>query len=302
MAVSGKLLTYLATGNKPDVSMVVDLIAYLETPSFTLWPRETVTNYIYEWYDFAITAASASNAIVEGAEASTASNLTRTNRTNVTQILEKVIQVSRTQRKISKYGNIGDELSFQQQAKLKELARDVDIALMQGTYSAGSSVAARTMRGAEAAITTTAVNASSASLTETLLRVSLLQAIWNQGGRGDKNLYVNAFQKQKIDGFTGNSNVRVNLTPSNGVVSLPYNIGYYASSFGTVKCILTPHATASVVSAIPSGSFKTAVFDAFVAEELAKTGDSTKVQIIGEFGLKHREEPFAGKLYGLATS
>jgi hypothetical protein len=302
MPVSGKLLTYLSTGNKPDVSMLVDLISYVETPCLSLWPKETVTNYSYEWYDYALTSAAANNAIVEGAAASTASNLTRTNRTNVTQILEKVISVSRTQRKIAKYGNIGDELVWQQQAKLQELARDLDKALMAGTYSAGSSVAARTMRGAEAALTTTAVSAAGASLTETLLRVSLLQAIWVAGGRGEKTIYCNAFQKNKIDGFTGVSNVRVNISPENNVVTLPYNIGVYASSFGNAKVMLTPHATTSVVSAIPTGSFKIAVFDPFSPNELGKTGDFTAVQIVGEYGLKHREEPFAGKLTTLATS
>lgn len=302
MAVSGNLLTYLANGNKPDVSDIIDLVSYTETPCLSLWPKEEASNPTVQWYDFAQTAASASNAIVEGADASTASNLTRTVRSNVTQILEKVIAVSRTQRKIAKYGNIGDELVWQQTQKMMELAKDLDITLMQGTYSAGSSVAARSMRGAEAALTTTAVNASSASLTETLFRDSLIKAIWTAGGRGDKTVYVNAFQKGKIDGFTGVSNVRVNIAPQNGMITLPYNVGMYASSYGNIRVMLTPHATASVVSCIPSGNFKIAVFDAFQAVPLAKTGDSDKVQIIGEYSLKHRQEPFAGKLYGLATS
>jgi hypothetical protein len=94
----------------------------------------------------------------------------------------------------------------------------------------------------------------------------------------------------------------VNISPENNVVTLPYNIGVYASSFGNAKVMLTPHATTSVVSAIPTGSFKIAVFDPFSPNELGKTGDFTAVQIVGEYGLKHREEPFAGKLTTLATS
>lgn len=302
MSVSGTLLTYLATGNKPDVSTMIDLIAYLETPALSTWPKDTVYNSTYEWYDYSLDSADETNANVEGADAGAASNGTRSNRTNVTQILDKVIQVSRTQRKIAKYGNVGDELSWQQTAKLQELARDLDKALMQGTYSAGSSVAARTMRGAEAAITTTAVNEGASPLTETMVREDLLQAIWAAGGRGAKTLYVNSFQKNKVDAFTGVSNVRVNINPENNIVTLPYNVGFYASSFGMLKVMLTPHATASVVSAIPDGSFKVAVFDPFQAVPLAKTGDSDKVQIIGEYGLKHREQAFAGKLTNLATS
>ncbi|HDZ85486.1 MAG TPA: hypothetical protein ENH35_03000 [Candidatus Moranbacteria bacterium] len=302
MAVSGKLLTYLATGNKPDVSNIIDLIAYLETPSLSTWPKETVTNKVYQWYDYGLSSAAADNKVVEGADASTASNLTRTNRTNVTQILEKVIEVSRTQRKIAKYGNIGDELTWQQTAKLQELARDLDKTLMQGTYSAGSSVAARSMRGAEAAITTTTTAASGASLTETMVRVNVLQAIWDAGGRGDKTLYCNSFNKYRIDQFTGVSNIRVNIAPQGGIVTLPFNVGFYASSFGNLRVMLTPHASAAVVSVIPNGNFKTAVFDGFQAEPLGKTGDATKVQVVGEYGLKHRQEAHAGKITGLATS
>ena len=302
MSVSGNLLTYLANGNKPDVSDVIDLISFTETPCLSLWPKETVSNTTKQWYDYALTAASASNAILEGADASTASNLTRTVRSNVTQILEKVIQVSRTQRKIAKYGNIGDELSWQQTAKLQELAKDLDITLMQGTYSAGSSVAARTMRGAEAAISTLATSASGASLTETLFRESLLKAIWDNGGRSDKTVYCNSFQKNKIDGFTGVSNVRVNISPVNNIVTLPYNIGMYASSYGNVRVMLTPHASAAVVSAIQNGTFKVGVFDSFQPNTLGKSGDSDKVQIVGEYTLVHRMEVFAGKLTTLATS
>ena len=302
MAVSGKLLTYLSNGNKPDVSDVIDLISFTETPCLSLWPKVSVTNTTLQWYDYGLTAASASNAIVEGAAAATASNLTRDVRSNVTQILEKVISVSRTQRKIAKYGNIGDELSWQQTQKLMELAKDLDITLMQGTYSAGSSVAARTMRGAEEAITTTAVAESSASLTETMVRVSLLGAIWDQGGRGDKTLYCNSFQKGRIDGFTGVSNVHVNITPSNNILTLPYNVGMYASSYGNLRVMLTPHASAAVVSAIPSGNFKVAVFDAFQPNPLGRTGDFEAVQVIGEYSLQHRQQSFAGKLTGLATT
>lgn len=302
MAVSGNLLSMLATGNKPDVSDVIDLIAYTETPCLSLWPKGSATNTTIQWYDYALTSASSTNAVVEGADASTASNLTRTNRTNVTQILEKVIQVSRTQRTIAKYGNIGDELTWQQTAKLQELARDLDKTLLQGTYSAGSSVAARTMRGLEEAVTTNTYDASSGSLTETIFRVQLLKKIWDAGGRGDKVVYMNSFQKQLADGFTGVSNVRVNLTPSNNMVTLPYNLGFYASSYGTVKLMLTPHATATVISCVPTGSNEVAVFDPFTATPMAKTGDSDKVQIIGEYSLRHRNEPFDGKVTALSSS
>lgn len=303
MAVSGILQTYLAAGNKPDVSDIIDLIAYTETPCLSTWPKEAVTNTTVQFYDYDMDAVDATNANVEGADAGASSTQTRTARSNITQILDKVIQVSRTQRKIAKYGNIGDELTWQQQVKLQELARDLDAALMKGAYSAGSSVAAATMRGAEAAITTTAVNASGASLTETMLKDSLLQAIWTAGGREAKTLYVGAFQKGKIDAFTGNTNLRMNIAVTAGTpINLPYNVGAFSSSFGNMKVMLTPHCTATVISAIPDGLFKVGVFDAFQTVELAKTGDSTKVQIIGEYSLKHRNQSHAGKVYGLAVA
>jgi len=303
MAVSGNLVTYLANGNKPDVSNVIDLISYLETPALSTWTKEPAVNTTVQWYDYALGSPSAANAAVEGADADTASNLTRTVRTNITQILTKVIKVSRTQRQINKYGNVGDEIAWQKKAKLQELARDLDITLMQGVYQAGSSVVERKMRGAEAAITTNATNASSASLTETSFRDNLLKKIWDSAGREqDKIVYANSFQKNIIDGFTGMSNVRVNIGVMNGAVQLPYQVSAYASSFGAVKITLTPHATASVVSCIPLSNFRCATFHGFTSQDLAHTGDNRSVQIVGEYALRHRMQAHAGKIYGLATS
>lgn len=303
MSVSGILQTYLAAGNKPDVSDIIDLIAYTETPCLSTWPKEPVTNTTVEFYDYDLSSADETNSAVEGAEAGESSTLVRTKRTNITQILKKVIQVSRTQRKIAKYGNIGDELTWQQTAKLQELARDLDKAIMMGVYSAGASSDAAKMRGAEASLTTNATAAEGASLTEEMLKASLLQKIWDAGGRGDKTLYVGSVQKGKIDNFTGNTNLRVNINASAGApINLPYNVGAFSSSFGNLKVMLTPHVTATTVSAIPDSLYKIGVFDEFKSEELAKTGDSTKVMIIGEYSLKHRNQSHGGKVTGLSAA
>jgi hypothetical protein len=283
-----------------DISALIDSLSYEETPALSTWPKVPVADNIFYWTDFSRTAPDATNAQIPGFTWGSGVEIVRTSRSNITQIFQKVISVSRTQNKRRKAG-LGDEDAWQIKEQLIEIATDLEKALFQGTYSLGTSAAAPTMRGVEAAITTNTTNASSGSLTESMFR-SLLQTMWTAGARGNKTAYCGAFQKNLIDGFTGISNTRVIIPANVAGVNLLYNVGMYSSSFGIVKIILTPYATASVVSVIADGSQEIAVFDPFQKVPLAKTIDGDRWGIVGEYGLKHRREVHSGKIYGLSTS
>lgn len=301
MANSGTLFTYQATESIPlDVSPLIDAISYEETPALSTWGKFPVHDKVYHWTDFSRTAPNASNAMVEGASFATASEILRADRSNYTQIFEKHISISRSQDKRAKYG-LSDETAWQIKEQLVEIATDLEKALFQGTSSAGSSVAARTMAGLEASITTNALSASSASLTETTF-LSILQTIWNAGGRGAKTAYMNAFQKTKFDAFTGNANTRFVVNPQNGNIGLVYNVGMYASSFGVIKAILTPYATTSVVSIVKDGTAEVGVFDPFQKVPLGKTADASNVAVVGEYGFRLRAQAHSGKITTLATA
>jgi hypothetical protein len=305
MAKSGVLTPYDQTsGVVQDISSLIDALSYEETPALSSWKKVPVFDNICYWDDFALTAASATNSAIPGATFGTSSTIVRDQRSNVTQIFTKVITVSRTQNKRRKYG-VGDEDAWQIQEQLKEIARDLEKALFQGTYALGTSASAPTMRGLEAAISTSTLNANGSSLTETGTLtglLTLLQTIWVAGGRGAKTAYMNAFQKRLADGFTGVSNTRVVLPANADGLNLIYNVGVYSSSFGVVKLVLTPYATASVVSVIEDGSCEIGVFDPFQKEALGKTLDGSQWAVVGEYTLKHRKETHMGKIYGLSTS
>jgi hypothetical protein len=301
MAKSGVMTPYDQTaGAVEDISALIDALSYEETPALSTWKKSPAFDTTVIWQDFARTAPDATNANIPGFTWGSGSEIVRTERTNITQIFDKVISVSRTQDKRRKMG-VGDESAWQVKEQLIEIATDLEKALFQGTYSAGSSAAAPKMRGLEEALSTNTVNASSASLTETMF-LNALQTIWNSGGRGAKTAYANAFQKRKIDAFTGVSNTRVNIPGSMEGVSLVYNVAMYASSFGVIKVVLTPYATTSVVSIVKDGSMEIGVFDPFQKELLAKTIDGMRFGVVGEYTLKHRAETHSGKVYGLATA
>jgi hypothetical protein len=61
---------------------------------------------------------------------------------NIVQLFQKDIRVSNTEQRVAHYG-MSDPYTYQFQKKLKEMARDIEKALVAGTTASGSSGVAR---------------------------------------------------------------------------------------------------------------------------------------------------------------
>lgn len=181
-------------------------------------------------------AAATSNAIVEGADAESAA-LTATTRTgNYTQISRKIWRVTDTMEAVNKAGRTS-EYSYQMAKKMKELARDMEYALVNGTGNSGASGTARELKGVLSWIATntgtgTHATATAAALTESQYN-DLLQKIFNNGGNPDVT-YANGFQKRKISAFSTPSTRNINVEDKKLVTS----VDVYESDFGIQKILL----------------------------------------------------------------
>ncbi len=225
-------------------------------------------------------------------------NFVRTQVTNVTQIFQESILLSYV--KLSNMGrmsglntagqvnNVADELAWQQEQKLKKIARDVEFTFIQGAYArAGDSNVANQTRGMVTACSLaggTVQNGQGVQLSLPLMQ-ALFLAMFNAGASfSNLVLYVGGALKQRISALYGFAPTDRNV---GGV-----NIEQIETDFGPIGIVLSRFAPANTVLAIEV-SVCAPVFQpvpdkgVLFYEPLSKTGASESGQIFGQIGLDH---------------
>jgi hypothetical protein len=225
-------------------------------------------------------------------------NFVRAQVTNVTQIFQEAILLSYV--KLSNMGrmsglntagqvnNVADELAWQQEQKLKKIARDVEFSFIQGTYNlaANQNQANRTRGMVETCSLAggTVVDGQNVQLSLPLMQ-SLFLAMFNAGASfSNLVLYVGGALKQRISALYGFAPTDRNV---GGV-----NIEQIETDFGPIGIVLSRFAPANTVLAIEV-SVCSPVFQpvpdkgVLFYEPLSKTGASESGQIFGQIGLDH---------------
>lgn len=289
--------TYQAIGRREDLIDIITDISPLETPMFSSFAKTSAKNTYHEWQTDTL-AAAASNAVVEGTDVTT-TNLTPTVRTgNYTQILRKDWRVSDTQQAVISAGRTS-EYGYQMAKAMKELARDIEYALVNGTGNSGDSGTARELKGVLAWITTnteTGTGTGSEALTETMYN-DLLQTIYDSGGNPDTT-YANGWQKRKISAFS-TSNTR-NISGEDK--RLVNSVDVYESDFGLQKIVLDRYMTTSVVAALQNDLWKVAMLRPVTSKSLPDDGGGPKGVVEAELTLESLNEKGSGQITGLSTS
>ena len=222
----------------------------------------------------------------------------RTQVTNVTQIFQEAILLSYV--KLSNMGrmsglntagqtnNVADELAWQQEQKLKKIARDVEFSFIQGTYNlAANQNQANRTRGmvAACALAGGTVQDGQGNQLSLPLMQALFLAMFNAGASfSNLVLYVGGALKQRISALYGFAPADRNV---GGV-----NIEQIETDFGPIGIVLSRFAPANTVLAIEV-SVCAPVFQpvpgkgVLFYEPLSKTGASESGQIFGQIGLDH---------------
>jgi hypothetical protein len=264
--------TYQSIGNREDLTDIITNISPMDTWFTSTIGSANVKGTYHEWQVDALSAAGA-NAKVEGASASDGT-ITPTSRLgNYTQIMEKCFKISKTEEAIDKAGR-KSEIAYQTEKHMKELARDLEYALLLSSAAAsGASGTARTLNGfygfVSASGSKTSGSATGVQLTEALLNDNL-QAIWAAGGK-PSNVLCGAYQKRKISSFT--TNTRYMVADENKLASA---VDVYQSDFGTIAIRLHHQ----VQTTLPSVLFV--------------IGDTSTFAKAWLRGIKRQQEPFAG--------
>lgn len=308
-----------AGGNREDLEDVIwDLFAD-ETWALTTLDKVDADAAYHEHLLDALVAPT-TNRQIEGDDAAYVTIVAPTRVGNYQQISRKTFLVTRTQEKIAKAGR-KRESARQLMKQMRELKNEMEYALVRNQASStGGSATARSTASMEswiadnevlATTTSSATTAGFASgvvaaptdgsttgaLTEGALK-SALEAAWTDGGNVTTVL-VGTAQKTAIDGFTGVATrfVDVDKTSQATIIGAA---NVYVSSYGRHTVRLHRHVRASVVLCLDPEYWAVSFLDRPFKEELAKTGDGKKYQILTEFGLVSRNEKASAKVVSCA--
>ena len=302
--------TYQSVGNREDLTDMIYDISPTETPFMSSIGKTKATAVLHEWQTDSLANATTANAAVEGADASSATLAPTTRVGNRTQISQKTIQISGSEETIDKAGR-KSEKAYQLAKASSELKRDMEkIMLSNQAASAGDSSTARTLGSLQAWLntnyvgtgtagslgTTARVSGTDGAFTETMLKSAVKSAFTNGGN--PTVLMVSPTQKQVVSTFAGIAEQRY-AAPANKQTTIVGAADVYLSDFGTLSVVPNRFTTADDEATTGEGEqafvldpeyAATAFLRPFQTNELAKTGDSEKTQLLVEYTLEVKNE------------
>ena len=301
--------TYQSVGNREDLTDMIYDISPTETPFMSSIGKTKATATFHEWQTDSLADATVNNAAVEGADASSATLSPTTRVGNRTQISQKTIQIAGTEETVDKAGR-KSEKAYQLAKASSELKRDMEkIMLANQAASAGDSSTARTLGSLQAWLNTNAVlgaggtagslgttarvSGTDAAFTEAMLKSAVKSAFTNGGN--PTVLMVSPTQKQVVSTFAGIAEQRY-AAPANKQTTIVGAADVYLSDFGTLSVVpnrfTTPDADDNGEQAFVLDPEYAAVafLRPFQTNELAKTGDSEKTQLLVEYTLEVKNE------------
>jgi hypothetical protein len=303
--------TFDSNNKREDLANVIYNISPTETPFMSSIGTGSASGTKHEWQTDSL-AAPAANLVIEGDDSPSRALVATSRLLNYTQISTKPVVVTGTQEVVNKAG-VSSEMAYQIAKAGKELKRDMELDMTgKQAAAAGSSGTGRASRAYESWITTNELHGATGStsdvgavvdgtqrvLTESLLK-SNLKSCYDQGGNPDL-LLVGSFNKQKVSGFTGNS-TRMDMAEDRSLVA---TIDVYVSDFGEVRVVADRILRSSGRTAlvVDTEMWEVAYLRPFGVQDLAKTGDAEKKQLLVEYTLVAKNQAANGKIADLTTS
>lgn len=309
--------SYDVRGIREDLSDVIYNISPEETPFYTSCGKAKAANTLHEWQTDTL-RSSAENAHIEGDDTVAESRGVTSRLGNYTQIFKNAVVIPGTDDGLNKAGR-AREMAYQVLKIAKEQKLDIEKAMFANQARvAGSSSAARKLAGVPAWLNTNTnfqsgssgadptgdgTNARTDDGTPTAFSQTkfdnVMQQVWVSGGKPD-SVYLSAFQMNVALGFTGNNNQRSNIGAEDEKVIKHMSV--YVTPWGTVEFKPTRENRGRDVFIMQDDMWAVGVQRSTRNEELAKTGDNEKRQVLTELTLVSRNEKANGGIFDNTTS
>lgn len=293
-----------------------------DTYFFSNASRLTAKNTLHQWQTDTLDTPSAANQWVEGDDFSGQAITATTKLGNYTTIARKDVIVTRTMNKVNTAGR-KEELAYQLVRKGKSLKRDIETHCVQNkAATAGASASARVAASVETWIYTTnhiagtsqttnttpapvsgiagtaGTDGTEEAFTETLLKSALQQA-WSKGGDVDVIL-LGPTLKNKLDTFTGIA-TRFRNVVAGQQADIVGAADVYVSSYGSHKVVLSRYMRSTTVLCLDMSTWGIAWLDPIQMVDIAKSGDSEKRMIVGEYTIVAKSPTGNAKLTGMTA-
>jgi hypothetical protein len=307
--------SYDIKGLREDLQDMIYDISPEETPFYTKCPKVKAKSTYHEWQTDAL-RDSAANAHIEGDDTAAEARVSTVRLGNRTQIFKNAVVIPDTDEGLDKAGR-AREMAYQVLKIAKEQKLDIEKALFDNNAAVtGSSTVARELAGVPTWLATNsargvgganpvgangtaaATDGTQRAFTQALFD-GVMQSIWEGGGKPD-SVYLSAFQMNIALGFTGNNNQRSNITASDEKVIK--HMAVYVTPWGTVEFMPTRENRSRDVFIMQDDMWAVGVLRPTRNAELAKTGDSTKRQVITELTLVCKNEKASGTVADCTTS
>jgi len=310
--------SYDVKGIREDLENVIYDISPEETPFYSSLKKVKASNTYHEWQTDSL-RSSAANAHIEGDDTVGEARTATTRLGNYTQIFKNSVIIPDTDEGLDKAGRAA-EMAYQVLKIAKEQKLDIEKALFDNNkYEVGSATAARELAGCGAYVKsnvaniggsgganpTGAVPGNTARTDGTATVFSqadfdtVMQGIWESGGNPD-TVYLSAFQMNKALEFTGYNNQRSHIEATSKTVVKAVDI--YVTPWGTVEFTPSRENRGRDVWIMDSDMWACGVLRPTKNTELAKTGDSTKRQVLTELTLISKNEAASGLVADCTTS
>ena len=313
---SNTYLRYTSIGVREDLADVIYDISPTDTPIMSSIGKAKATQTNHEWQTDALAAATTANALIEGDDASAASLSPTTRVGNFTQIVGKTVQISGTLEAVDKAGR-KSEKAYQLAKASAEIKRDIEniITANQAKSNGTINTSARKM-GALLSYITTNVSKGSAgtnpvgdgsdargdtttrTFEESMLK-EVAQEIFTEGGT-PKLLVVPPGLKATVSAFAGVAQQRyvTGAEPTTIVAAA----GAYLSDFGLISIVPDRFMRTRDALMLDPEYASLAYLRPFQTNDLAKTGDSEKTQILAELTLEVRNEKAHGGIFDIKAA
>lgn len=316
---SNTFSSYDAKGIREDLSAIIDRTEREETPFYSTIGRSKATQRLHEWQTQALAGAADDNAVLEGDEATMDAATPTVRVNNRTQISDKTATVSGSVDAFDKAGR-ASEMDYQVLLKGLELRRDLEKQMLsnkpsvagtdtQPSQSAGFSAWLVSNVSMNTGSTTPGANGGFASSTSLVAARTdanamrqfqeshindVMELAFDNGAR-PSIMMLPAALKTRFSAFTGIADLRHEVGA--GQATIVGGAEAYISNFGKLTVVPQTFMRSRDAIIYDPKKVKLAIARPMKSWDLAKTGDTTKKQILVEYTLEVSNE----KAHALVT-
>lgn len=299
------LKSFDLVGKKEDISDYISLLTPSDVPFQSSIKTESINNTLFQWMEDQLRAV-VKNTRLEGADPTDSNRDQPSMRTNGTQILEETFRVSGTAEAVKTYGR--DKIAARETMKTGKLLKmDLEHSLVgtAQTYVVAAAATPGEFAGVQAQIhanVTETIDGNGVTagtpagpLTEASV-ISVHEKLYNEGSDAT-TLMIKPSDSKIIAGWLQASPRTFNT--ENGEKKITNVVNIYESPFGTVRVVKNRRIKATDALVYDPSNWALCVLRNWFRELLAKTGDSDRYMMLGEFSLKHKNQKASGLITNL---